>query len=96
MAVTVIGGLLFLAVFWCAQMVFPEWSTFHGSGLALLDRPETTRRAHPLLDGVLPGLGFLASNWPWTSLSAMSFTIGVCWIRGRGAVPAGDHPGVSR
>jgi amino acid transporter len=28
MAVTLFGGLLFLIVSWCAQMVFPEWAIF--------------------------------------------------------------------
>lgn len=29
---------------------------------------------------VLPGLGFLSTLWLWTSLSGMSFTIGLCWM----------------
>lgn len=33
-----------------------------------------------LLYAVLPGLGFLSTLWLWTSLSGMSFTIGLCWM----------------
>lgn len=33
-----------------------------------------------LLYAALPGLGFLSTLWLWTSLSSMSFTIGVCWM----------------
>ncbi|PLV19647.1 APC family permease [Pseudomonas guariconensis] len=37
MAVTMIGGLLFLVVSWCAQMVFPQWNTFHDPDSASVD-----------------------------------------------------------
>lgn len=30
--------------------------------------------------GLIPGLGFLSTVWLWTSLSSMSFTIGLCWM----------------
>ena len=33
-----------------------------------------------LLYAVLPGLGFLSTLWLWTSLSGMSFAIGLCWM----------------
>ncbi|MHC8407534.1 APC family permease [Pseudomonas sp. TMB3-21] len=32
------------------------------------------------LYAALPGLGFLSTVWLWTSLSSMSFTIGLCWM----------------
>ncbi|MDZ3992768.1 APC family permease [Pseudomonas sp. Teo4] len=187
MAVTLVGGLLFLLVSWCAQMVFPEWSTFNDPDSASVDvmrrvggellvsaftatyvagcfasamvsqasvsrvlfamgrdgalprvfgKLVSTKRVpataimlvsvlslialfitldtvanmisfgalfafsavnlavvkHYLLDqqlrglhnlvlyGVLPGLGFLTTIWLWTSLSSMSFTIGLCWM----------------
>jgi amino acid transporter len=37
MAVTLFGGLLFLIVSWCAQMVFPEWAIFKDPDSASLD-----------------------------------------------------------
>lgn len=37
MAVTLCGGLLFLIVSWCAQMVFPEWNIFNDPDSASLD-----------------------------------------------------------
>ncbi|WP_153785939.1 APC family permease [Pseudomonas sp. EMN2] len=37
MAVTLVGGLLFLIVSWCAQMVFPEWAIFKDPDSASLD-----------------------------------------------------------
>ncbi|MER2299829.1 APC family permease [Pseudomonas promysalinigenes] len=30
--------------------------------------------------GAIPALGFLSTIWLWTSLSSMSFTIGLCWM----------------
>ncbi|MGE8170385.1 APC family permease [Pseudomonas putida] len=30
--------------------------------------------------GLIPGLGFLSTIWLWTSLSSLSFTIGLCWM----------------
>ncbi|MFJ4067264.1 APC family permease [Pseudomonas sp. NPDC089996] len=33
-----------------------------------------------LLYGVIPALGFLSTIWLWTSLSSMSFTIGLSWM----------------
>ncbi|MFJ4347534.1 APC family permease [Pseudomonas sp. NPDC089401] len=33
-----------------------------------------------LLYGAIPALGFLSTIWLWTSLSQMSFTIGLCWM----------------
>lgn len=33
-----------------------------------------------LLFAALPALGFLSTIWLWTSLSGMSFTIGLCWM----------------
>ncbi|OLS63614.1 APC family permease [Pseudomonas putida] len=36
--------------------------------------------ANCLRYGVIPGLGFLSTLWLWTSLSSMSFTIGLCWM----------------
>lgn len=30
--------------------------------------------------GLIPGLGFLSTLWLWTSLSSMSFTMGLCWM----------------
>ncbi|WP_313298791.1 APC family permease [Pseudomonas sp.] len=33
-----------------------------------------------VLYGVIPGLGFLSTIWLWTSLSSLSFTIGLCWM----------------
>ncbi|CAG8865786.1 Putrescine importer PuuP [Pseudomonas fluorescens] len=33
-----------------------------------------------LLYGAIPALGFLSTLWLWTSLSSMSFTIGLCWM----------------
>ncbi|MFK9082015.1 Putrescine importer PuuP [compost metagenome] len=33
-----------------------------------------------LLYGVVPALGFLSTIWLWTSLSSMSFMIGLCWM----------------
>jgi len=33
-----------------------------------------------LLYGAIPALGFLSTIWLWTSLSRMSFTIGLCWM----------------
>lgn len=33
-----------------------------------------------LLYAVVPGLGFLSTIWLWTSLSSLSFTIGLCWM----------------
>ena len=33
-----------------------------------------------LLFGAIPVLGFLSTLWLWTSLSSMSFTIGLCWL----------------
>jgi len=33
-----------------------------------------------LLYGALPGLGFLSTLWLWSSLSSLSFTIGLCWM----------------
>ncbi|MBF8778134.1 APC family permease [Pseudomonas fulva] len=35
--------------------------------------------------GLVPGLGLLSTLWLWTSLSSMSFTIGLCWM-GVGAI----------
>jgi len=36
--------------------------------------------ANCLRYGLVPGLGFLSTLWLWTSLSSMSFTIGLCWM----------------
>jgi len=33
-----------------------------------------------VLYGAIPGLGFLSTIWLWTSLSSLSFTIGLCWM----------------
>ncbi|MGS7254107.1 APC family permease [Pseudomonas sp. SK] len=33
-----------------------------------------------LLYGVVPGLGFLSTLWLWSSLTHLSFTIGLCWM----------------
>ena len=33
-----------------------------------------------LLYGAIPALGFLSTLWLWSSLSSMSFTIGLCWM----------------
>ncbi|HEK1009376.1 TPA: APC family permease [Pseudomonas putida] len=33
-----------------------------------------------LLYGGIPALGFLSTLWLWSSLSSMSFTIGLCWM----------------
>ncbi len=33
-----------------------------------------------LLYGVVPGLGFLSTLWLWSSLTRLSFTIGLCWM----------------
>ncbi|MDD2062776.1 MULTISPECIES: APC family permease [unclassified Pseudomonas] len=33
-----------------------------------------------LLYGAIPGLGFLSTLWLWSSLSRLSFTIGLCWM----------------
>lgn len=33
-----------------------------------------------LLYGAIPALGFLSTLWLWTSLSSLSFTIGLCWM----------------
>ncbi|MBD8093858.1 APC family permease [Pseudomonas fluorescens] len=33
-----------------------------------------------LLYAALPALGFLSTIWLWTSLSSLSFTIGLCWM----------------
>lgn len=33
-----------------------------------------------LMYGAIPGLGFLSTLWLWSSLSQMSFTIGLCWM----------------
>jgi len=33
-----------------------------------------------LLYGGIPTLGFLSTLWLWSSLSSMSFTIGLCWM----------------
>jgi putrescine importer len=33
-----------------------------------------------LIYGAVPALGFLSTIWLWTSLSSMSFTIGLCWM----------------
>ncbi|MBA6118023.1 MULTISPECIES: APC family permease [Pseudomonas] len=33
-----------------------------------------------LLYGAVPALGFLSTIWLWTSLSSLSFTIGLCWM----------------
>ena len=33
-----------------------------------------------LLYGAIPGLGFLSTLWLWSSLSSLSFTIGLCWM----------------
>ncbi|MCX9150284.1 APC family permease [Pseudomonas sp. TB1-B1] len=33
-----------------------------------------------LMYAALPALGFLSTIWLWTSLSSMSFTIGLCWM----------------
>ncbi len=33
-----------------------------------------------LLYAVIPALGFLSTLWLWTSLSSMSFAIGLCWM----------------
>ncbi|WP_258196944.1 APC family permease [Pseudomonas entomophila] len=30
--------------------------------------------------GLVPGLGFISTLWLWTSLSSLSFTIGLCWM----------------
>ncbi|WP_449432181.1 APC family permease [Pseudomonas putida] len=187
MAVSLIGGLLFLVVSYCAQMVFPEWSTFADPDSASVDvmrrvggqllvtaftatyvagcfasamvsqasvsrvlfamgrdgalprvfgQLVTNKRVpataimlvsvlslialvisldtvanmisfgalfafsavnlavvkHYLVDqklrgarnwlmyGGIPGLGFLSTLWLWSSLSSMSFTIGLCWM----------------
>ncbi|MGE8466203.1 MAG: APC family permease [Pseudomonas putida] len=187
MAVSLIGGLLFLVVSYCAQMVFPEWSTFADPDSASVDvmrrvggellvtaftatyvagcfasamvsqasvsrvlfamgrdgaLPQlfgqlVTKKRVPaaaimlvsllslialfitldtvanmisfgalfafsavnlavvkhylvdqklrgtrncLLYGVVPGLGFLSTLWLWSSLSSLSFTIGLCWM----------------
>ena len=36
--------------------------------------------ANCLRYGVIPGLGFVSTLWLWSSLSSMSFTIGLCWM----------------
>ncbi|MBV4491112.1 APC family permease [Pseudomonas oryzicola] len=33
-----------------------------------------------LLYGVVPGLGFLSTLWLWSSLTHLSFSIGLCWM----------------
>ncbi|WP_369986907.1 APC family permease [Pseudomonas xanthosomatis] len=33
-----------------------------------------------LMYGAIPALGFLSTLWLWSSLSQMSFTIGLCWM----------------
>lgn len=33
-----------------------------------------------LLYGVIPGLGFISTLWLWSSLTSLSFTIGLCWM----------------
>ena len=33
-----------------------------------------------LLYGAIPALGFVSTLWLWSSLSSMSFTIGLCWM----------------
>ncbi|WDY60442.1 APC family permease [Pseudomonas sp. PSKL.D1] len=33
-----------------------------------------------LLYGAIPALGFLSTIWLWTSLTSLSFTIGLCWM----------------
>lgn len=33
-----------------------------------------------LLYGVVPGLGFLSTLWLWSSLTSLSFSIGLCWM----------------
>ena len=33
-----------------------------------------------LLYGAIPASGFLSTLWLWTSLSSLSFTIGLCWM----------------
>ena len=33
-----------------------------------------------LLYGAIPGLGFLSTLWLWSSLTNLSFTIGLCWM----------------
>jgi amino acid transporter len=33
-----------------------------------------------LLYGAIPGLGFLSTLWLWSSLTSLSFTIGLCWM----------------
>ena len=33
-----------------------------------------------LLYGVVPGLGFLSTLWLWSSLTRLSFSIGLCWM----------------
>lgn len=45
----------------------------------LIDQKLCGRRNY-LMYAVLPGLGFLSTLWLWTSLSSMSFLIGLCWM----------------
>ena len=45
----------------------------------LIDQKLRGRRNY-LMYAVLPGLGFLSTLWLWTSLSSMSFLIGLCWM----------------
>ena len=64
MAVSLIGGLLFLVVSYCAQMVFPEWNSFAdpaggGSRRSRKTRPEGRAGGVQRLDRTerQPGLG---------------------------------------
>ncbi|MER5838883.1 hypothetical protein ABT099_00985 [Streptomyces prasinus] len=41
------------------------------------------RRRDPrslLVNGLLPGLGFASTVWPWTSLTGDTFTVGLIWM----------------
>jgi len=38
------------------------------------------RRHQPLLNLVLPAVGFLLTAWLWTSLSGLTLTVGLCWL----------------
>ena len=33
-----------------------------------------------VLYGAIPGLGFLSTLWLWSSLTSLSFSIGLCWM----------------
>ncbi|MCU1721514.1 APC family permease [Pseudomonas sp. 5P_5.1_Bac1] len=64
MLVTLLGGVLFVVVSWCAQMVYPEWSTFNDPDSASV---EVMRR----VGGDLLGSAFTATYVAGCFASAM-------------------------